>query len=121
MRSRYCAFALGLFDYLISTHKAQYRRDLTAEQLAQEPSPQWRGLQILDSQAATTTGTVTFKAWYTIRDKLDVIYEKSDFVLEDGRWLYTQGEQFSSPFPSRNELCFCGSNKKFKQCCSQYT
>ncbi|MFQ6370999.1 YchJ family protein [Shewanella sp. YIC-542] len=118
MRSRYSAFVLQQFAYLEATHHPDFRQGLTAEVLAQGTHPQWLALQVLHTEQQTDTGIVIFKAWFQQQGQLDAIYEKSRFRLENGQWFYTDGEQATVTLPKRNDRCFCGSGKKFKQCCS---
>lgn len=117
MRSRYCAFALHQFQYIIDTQVAHYHPDVTLASFEQEPQPQWCGLEIITDKQLDSSATVTFKAWYKHNTKLDVIFECSSFIKQDGVWLYTTGEQFDCALPKRNDSCICGSGKKYKQCC----
>ncbi|WP_445778049.1 YchJ family protein [Shewanella sp.] len=120
MRSRYCAFVVGKFDYLIATHHPDFRQGLTVEQLATD-CPQWLGLHITKVSPFDTTGDVTFKAWYIANKHIDAIYEMSSFVQLNGHWLYTTGKQMQARLPNRNEPCICHSGKKFKHCCATLT
>ncbi|MCH1931035.1 YchJ family protein [Shewanella sp. A25] len=122
MRSRFCAFVLKKFDYIIETHHVDFIGDLTLNILEQGPHPEWLALDVLEVDCFTDNrgfqrGTVTFKAWYKLDREVDAIFEKSDFVFENGRWYYTRGEQMQAKLPGRNDPCICGSGKKFKQCC----
>jgi len=121
MRSRYCAFVVKQYDYLIATQHPQYLDGLTANILAQTPELQWLSLNILSSQVATDSGEVCFQAWY--RDQagdIDAIHECSQFECIDGHWHYIQGQQFAAVLPKRNEPCMCNSGKKYKQCCLKW-
>ncbi|MCL1124249.1 YchJ family protein [Shewanella surugensis] len=117
MRSRYSAFTMKKFDYIIKTQHPNYRAGLTVEQLAKDPLPDWLGLEIIHSEYNEKQGLVTFKAWYKQQDKLDVIFERSNFLFENHRWYYSDGEQMQCPLPKRNQSCICHSGKKFKHCC----
>lgn len=122
MRSRYCAFVLKNFDYIIKTHHPDFLEDLTLASLQRGPHPHWLGLDVLDSSeqldaSGQREGTVTFKAWYKLEGEIDAIYECSEFVHQQGRWYYTQGRQMRTKLPGRNDPCVCHSGKKFKQCC----
>lgn len=119
MRSRYAAFVLGLYPYLIQTHAIDHLNGLTEADLAAGPHPQWLGLDVLESGENGKHGSVTFKAWYKADGQLDAIFEKSAFELRDGLWQYTTGEQFTCKLPGRNDACICKSGKKFKQCCGK--
>lgn len=122
MRSRYCAFVLKNFDYIIKTHHVDFLGSLTLEQLKQGPNPNWLALEVLAANEeahpdGTLRGTVTFKAWYKLAGEIDAIYERSEFVFQQGRWYYTQGQQMHAKRPGRNDPCVCQRGKKFKQCC----
>ncbi|WP_082930689.1 YchJ family protein [Shewanella woodyi] len=116
MRSRYAAFVLGEYDYLIQTHHRDYLGDLTVEVLA-EHTPQWLSLQVLSTQTKGDVGEVCFQAWYRDGNNIDAIHECSQFVQEANRWFYTQGTQKPAIYPKRNDTCLCNSGRKYKQCC----
>ncbi|MGL5359308.1 MAG: YchJ family protein, partial [Shewanella sp.] len=68
MRSRYCAFVLKNFDYIINTHHPDFIGDLTLDELNKGPHPQWLALDIVEANAVLSSknpaqGHVTFKAW----------------------------------------------------------
>lgn len=90
MRSRYCAFALGLGNYLLETwHPGTRPADLD---VSTPPQPKWIDLQILDTAMQDAThGTVHFVARYRIGGKAHRLEENSRFVCEDGRWYYLDG------------------------------
>ncbi|MDR6964464.1 YchJ family protein [Shewanella putrefaciens] len=122
MRSRYSAFALKKFDYIIKTQHPDFLGDLTLANLNLGPHPHWLGLDLIASEefvnsTALKQGTVTFKAWYKLEGEIDAIYEHSEFIYQDNRWYYTKGKQMTAKLPSRNDPCICHSGKKFKQCC----
>lgn len=117
MRSRYSAFVKGEFAYLVATHHPAFRNGMTAANLAQGSYPKWLGLVIESTKLKDEKGQVTFKAWYRDDAGIDAIFEQSQFCLLDGRWYYTQGDQFEVKLPKRNDKCICHSGKKFKQCC----
>lgn len=122
MRSRYSAFVMNNFDYILNTHHKAYLNGLTLAQLSAGPHMQWLGLDVIEASPtsiADTTGFVTFKAWYTFNGELDAIYERSEFIREHGQWYYTQGRQMTAKMPGRNDACVCHSGKKFKQCCGR--
>ncbi|MBL4912041.1 YchJ family protein [Shewanella schlegeliana] len=119
MRSRFCAFFLKEYRYLIETHHSDHLDGLNEQALAQDPLPQWLSLDIISSEQDGDTGQVCFQAWYKLENELDAIHETSDFIKQDGRWFYTQGEQKTPILPKRNDKCVCHSGKKFKQCCAK--
>jgi len=90
MRSRYCAYALGLADYILASWHASTRPaelDLTA------PPTKWIGLQVLHaSMQDVNHGSVEFLARCRIGGRAERMHEHSRFVREDGRWLYLDGD-----------------------------
>lgn len=111
MRSRYSAYVLTLIDYLIDTDKNTTLDDKNDIENFSK-GVEWLGLKILSYK----DNMVEFKAYYKLENKISVLYEKSSFIFEDGRWLYNGGEILKAK-PDRNETCPCGSGKKFKKCC----
>ena len=118
MRSRYAAFALGDADYLLYSWSPDYRPDT----LQLEPQARWIGLEILNSESGQQQATVEFEASCLVAGEVSAMRERSDFVLRQGRWLYTRGDQLRASFvpwkPARNQACPCGSGVKFKRCCA---
>ncbi len=121
MRSRYTAHALALRDYLLET----WHPDFRPLQLQLDAQIRWIGLEIIASEQSTTKAIVEFEASLLTHGEVQQMRERSDFVLQQGRWLYTRGEQLvarSSPWkPGRNQQCPCGSANKYKRCCGKST
>lgn len=117
MRSRYTAFVINEYQYLLQTHHPDFLNGLTLEVLSDNPAVNWLSLDVLSSSMSENNGKVKFQAWYRDGDGIDAIHELSDFKRVNGIWLYTQGEQFPPIYPKRNDPCICHSGKKFKQCC----
>lgn len=86
MRSRYCAYVLGLASYLKDTWHASTRP--TALDLDETPKPQWMGLEIKKSD----THQVEFVARYKLNGRAHKLHELSDFVFEDRGWFYRSGQ-----------------------------
>lgn len=122
MRSRYTAFTMGNIDYLTRTHHPSTRT--MGDRAALEQSIQnttWLGLTILDRQQGQpddTTGIVEFVARYE-SGTIGQIHERSRFRQQKGRWFYVDGDLLPPVDPKRNDPCWCGSGKKFKQCHGQ--
>lgn len=120
MRSRYCAYAIGgCGEYLLSTWFAPMARHLSSAELSQK-NCEWLGLTVLNSGVDGDSGHVEFEARYRDQTQLASLHEKSVFTRVDGRWLYVGGEvsrKAPAPRPGRNDLCACGSGKKYKKCC----
>ena len=117
MRSRYSAYVLSERDYLEYTWHSDHR----PQQLNLDEDSNWLGLQVISFHPCGDRATVEFEARLLVSGKVDVVHENSHFVRQQGRWLYTSGEQLLPTFqpwsPGRNEACPCGSGKKFKRCC----
>jgi SEC-C motif-containing protein len=116
MRARFSAFALGKIDFLLATGPAESREDLTA----QAASTRWLRLQINGTDAGTArdrVGTVSFEALFEQGGKLGRLVERSRFAREEGGWRYLDGDAHVLKVEAgRNDLCPCGSGKKFKHC-----
>ncbi|MDA3907924.1 MAG: YchJ family metal-binding protein [Sulfurimonas sp.] len=108
MRSRYEAFVKEDWNYLQETSVHQKK-----EEFNDISSIQWLKLDVIDANE----NIVEFKAYYKEKGQVNVLHEKSNFVKVDGLWKYLDGELFKSII-QRNELCPCGSGKKFKKCCA---
>lgn len=117
MRSRYSAFVLENYEYLIHSHDTDFSADLTEENLKPTTDLIWLGLEVIETDHNKKTGQVTFKAWYHLNGKIDAIYEISNFINKNNRWYYTDGEQKHTQLPKRNDACICHSGRKFKHCC----
>ena len=118
MRSRYTAFALADRDYLLETWHVDFR----PTQLHLDSGIRWVGLEIIASEEHGAKALVEFEASLLAQGEVSVMRERSDFLLQEGRWLYTSGQQLAPrvvPWkPARNQDCPCGSGLKFKRCCS---
>lgn len=129
MRSRYSAYALGLYEYVVATYASAQREQLSVSDIANSAAQTtWLGLRVLDSkilpQSATDAGQfygeVEFKVFYSEAKSLYCLHERSTFVQEAGQWRYQDGLMLSGNGAlklKRNDPCCCGSSKKFKQCC----
>ena len=119
MRSRYTAFALGERDYLLASWHPDYR----PQELSLDRDIRWIGLEIFSAEQSGARATVEFEASMLVSGEVSAMRERSDFVREQGRWLYTRGEQLTPSFkpyrPGRNQECPCGSGAKFKRCCGR--
>ena len=138
MRSRFTAFAKGLWDYLEQTkypdgqelsawHKTKFMHDDIS----------WTKLDIIDVKKGGVSdedGEVSFVAHYVENGEKKTLQEVSRFIKEEGKWFYSEHEsKIISSAPSsvaksivrdqpkvgRNDPCPCGSNKKYKKCCGK--
>lgn len=114
MRSRYSAYVQANGEYLVysAVKENQYQEDIALiEEFSN--SVEWLKLDVLDVKPTT----VEFKAYYSDQNGIQVLHEKSNFVQEDGIWKYKDGALYNSKV-ERNEICPCGSGKKYKKCCA---
>lgn len=114
MRSRYTAFTKGAHDYLMETWHPETRPDSIESDLTN-----WLDLKIVDSSQEGHEGEVEFIAKLYHNNKLEVLHELSFFEKVDGHWVYYNGEfkeKCAVEKISKNSLCPCGSDLKFKRC-----
>ena len=123
MRSRFSAYVIKNYPYILQTYAANQRTKLTVSQLADSAQDTlWLSLQVLAHHSESSTAQVEFKAYYQIDERYYVMHELSNFIFESGKWLYAYGvmHKGSGEFsPERNSQCLCGSGKKFKKCCAR--
>jgi len=114
MRSRYAAYVLEKYDYLLATwHPDTRPASLGGTAL------RWIGLEIVQAVAGGAqddAGEVEFIAAYVDNGKGSRLHETSRFVRENGWWFYVDGDCRVENI-GRNDACPCGSGKKFKRCC----
>lgn len=119
MRSRYSAFCIKNADYLIATASPATRSPDLAQGLESTfQTTRWRGLKIIKSG----NNFVEFSAYFCPKanpKQLDQIHELSHFERIDGKWHYAQGKHLPPLKLQRNDSCFCGSQKKYKNCCAK--
>ena len=118
MRSRYSAHALAEHAYLLHT----WHPDFRPRQLDLNARIHWIGLDIISSEEQGQRALVEFEASLLLQGEVSAMRERSSFVFQQGRWLYTNGELLAARFapwkPGRNQDCPCGSGRKFKRCCA---
>jgi len=107
MKSRYDAFVRKDSEYLNNTTT----QTISSYQDTFD-NVEWLKLDVIEAYE----NIVEFKAYYRENNQVDVLHEKSTFVLVNGDYMYDSGELFNSKI-ERNESCPCGSEKKFKKCC----
>ncbi len=89
MRSRYCAYVLGLTDYLLATWHPSTRPATLAPN---EPGLRWLGLDIKRHTPVNADhATVEFVARSKLGGRAHRLHETSRFVREGGRWYYVDG------------------------------
>jgi SEC-C motif-containing protein len=130
MRSRYSAYALKKIDYIVAT-QIEVSDDIfnTQEALNWANSCDWLGLEIKKTIKGTVddkTGIVEFTAFLRDKSTEQEFFhnESSSFIKENDQWKFKDGLiQGKKPIIrleskiGRNDVCSCGSGKKFKKCC----
>jgi SEC-C motif-containing protein len=123
MRSRYSAFCLNKFTYLVETHRPT--AGISPPRVEDfELGVHWVGLRVIQTEygeIGDRNGYVDFAAFYQTANRsgqpaLEQIRERSYFEFADNRWFYVSGEAASKLKLTRNEACPCNSGKKIKKC-----
>lgn len=122
MRSRYTAYTQCNADYLADTWylaNEQNKEQLLKSIKNSFQQTEWQGLKIINTDSDNSDpaqGFVEFMAYFTdsLSKNRQVLYERSRFILSGQRWFYVDGIK---PEIKRNDLCPCGSGKKYKKCC----
>ncbi|MBU2710963.1 YchJ family protein [Zooshikella harenae] len=126
MRSRYTAYQQQRVDYLVNTtHPDQqpFLKQHEIQQWAQQTD--WTGLEIIHCLFGHPThpyGEVEFIAHYRLKSsqQSDQLHENSTFCRINQKWYYIDPHTVPSikvKKLSRNDICLCGSGKKYKKCC----
>lgn len=129
MRSRYSAYATQQSEYIFLTYASVSQTEQSIEDIALW-AQQTRWVKLIIHHASDyqndlarhNSAQVEFSAFYQQQGSIWHMRETSNFIMEHGFWRYLDGEVSDSEAlqkPKRNELCFCGSEKKFKQCCAK--
>ncbi|UNH37589.1 YchJ family protein [Moellerella wisconsensis] len=119
MRSRYSAYVTHNADYLLQTWHPECHAEQWQDELINGfAHTQWLGLRVISSSHDKNSDLayVEFSACF-IDEKADhkqLIHEHSRFVRVGQQWLYIDGV---TPKVGRNDLCPCGSERKYKKCC----
>ncbi len=119
MRSRYSAFYKGNVDYLVATVHPDFRSgDEHSKVRHALDTHTWHSLRILHCSAVKNNrAQVEFIVFNTVNSpEPQQLHERSNFVFEQKRWWYTEGEMLPAVKLQRNGPCWCGSGKKLKKC-----
>lgn len=91
MRSRYTAYTQLNEAYLLETWQSSTRPPAPLFDMVS--TPKWIGLQVrAHRQLDATHAEVEFIARYRVGGRAHRLHETSRFVLEEGRWLYVDGD-----------------------------
>ena len=125
MRSRYTAYVRGNIDHVVATHDPATRATVDVAAITRwSRDSAWLGLEILDTRGGgpdDDTGIVEFIARGATLGTPFAQRERSRFRRVEGAWKYVDGVAAGVPTtvaatPGRNEVCPCGSGKKYKRC-----
>lgn len=118
MRSRYSAYCQRNIHYLHQTyHPSKQAENSLASLAAFANSSHFIQLTILSSEQTANEGYVSFHVSYMQQSTLHEFQERSRFLFDE-KWYYVDGilDEKAPKKIGRNELCPCGSTKKFKNC-----
>jgi SEC-C motif-containing protein len=129
MRSRYSAYVMKEIDYILSSLHPDHRADYDEQSSrAWAESAEWQGIKIVKTIGggpADSEGQVEFVVSYAEKGVKQEHHEISSFKKAGDTWYFTTGKTVAKPVvralprTGRNELCPCGSGRKFKKCCGQ--
>lgn len=92
MRSRYTAYTQANIDYIAHTMAETAAEGFDPDEARRwAKSLRWVKLQVLSSSTNGDEGEVSFKAFYTKKNKPYVLAEKSFFKRINGEWKYISG------------------------------
>jgi SEC-C motif domain protein len=127
MRARYSAYVTANIDFIERTMHSSARSDFDRESARKwAEGSNWQGLEVLKVTGGNeqdAEGSVEFIATYSQKDEVIKHHEVSTFRKEAGVWTFVTGRMSHQPFRreqpkiGRNDLCHCGSGKKYKKCC----
>jgi len=116
MRSRYSAYSMADIDYIEKTMRGPALQNFDSNEAKQwASSVKWQGLEVLASTQKNDQGTANFIASFQGEGELRRMQENSLFHRIHGVWYYI--DSVKSEKIGRNQLCSCGSGKKYKHCC----
>lgn len=128
MRSRYSAHACKNMAHILRTMRGKPLKLFDEQKTREEWFDQavWKQMEIIEASSISKddkNGIVEFKAYYDFNGAEHVMHERSKFQKIDNKWYYVSGQHKSANIAvsnkvGRNDVCSCGSGKKYKKCCS---
>ena len=116
MRSRYTAYSRADINYIRDTMRGPAAQGFDSEAAAKwAAAVEWLGLKVLSASEDGDQGEVIFVASFREKGELREIRERSRFEKTKHKWYYV--DQVRTDKLGRNDLCLCGSGKKYKKCC----
>ena len=130
MRARYSSYVTGDVEFLRESATQEVRDEFDEKaSRAWSAAATWHGLEIVRTEGGgegDKKGTVEFRALYTANGEFCNHHEVAQFVNGRGGWKFADGELVGEtptvreePKIGRNDLCPCGSGKKYKKCCGK--
>lgn len=134
MRSRYSAYVVKAIEYIHNTYAPSCRANQSLESIKNwADSVSFINLEIITAPDLTNglvnsftsvkqntdeEGYVEFIASYIDNTQLCKLHERSRFIRQNQQWFYIDGKitPHTNKEIGRNEICPCGSGKKFKRC-----
>lgn len=98
MRSRYTAYSQANIDYIAHTMAGPAAEGFDREEAKKSAkSVRWVKLEVLSSSMNGDEGVVSFKAYYSKKNKPYILAEKSLFRRVHGEWKYMNGSPLAIP------------------------
>ena len=130
MRARYTSYVTGDIGFLKSSATKSVQDEFDEEaSRAWSAASTWHGLEVIKTEGGgpgDDEGVVEFRALYTANDEFCNHHEVAKFAREGGEWKFVDGDLVGetpivreAPKVGRNDLCPCGSGKKYKKCCGK--
>ncbi len=121
MRSRFSAYKTQNYQYILDTYTPDKQQSLSTEQLEKsDRHTRWLTLVVNSHSQRQDIANVDFSAYFRADGQFQVLHELSNFRLIEDKWYYLDGtiHPHSGVITlGRNDLCLCGSGKKYKKCC----
>lgn len=127
MRSRYTAYVKHEISWLKDSLEETQRSDFDEPGVsAWSKDSEWRGLEIRQTKTEEekNIGWVEFIARFKQGNVTRDHHELGEFHKVGGAWFFYDGRAVkqetiknTAPTVGRNDLCPCGSGKKYKKCC----
>ncbi len=125
LEARYDAFVRGNVDFILETHHPDTRNQVDRQAIESwAKNSKWLGIHFEEEEVKGDKATISFCVRYEKNYETINHRELAEFRMHEGRWYYYDSE-FPKATPEkreetkvgRNDLCVCGSGKKYKKCC----
>ena len=131
MRSRYSAYAIKNSEYIYQTYAISKQPENAITDIKEwAEQTTWLSLQILPLEPELDNVKdneqkfyyVEFCADYLTDNEVWQMHECSRFIIEDDQFKYLDGDVKHNKLlkkVTRNDICPCGSTRKYKRCCQK--